>query len=223
MDSNKSCTFIESRTKYKGHFLSFMESDFEVTDKEKKSKITWEYVQYNHNLSSNIKFGVTIIPIIKKSNKIVIISNYRYAVKKCCLEFPSGLIEQKDENNNKDIDTIIKNTAKRELKEETGYDGEFLSYMTLPNINDSIKVMSNVYYDPWKSNDCSSFCIFDLKEKEQQSLDNCEIIKVFEVDIDNLLDFITEKIKTNQFACSADLYSFSFGLKFKSVLDKYNI
>ena len=223
MDSNKSCTFIESRTKYKGNFLSFMESDFEVTDKEKKSKITWEYVQYNYNLSSNIKFGVTIIPIIKKSNKIVIISNYRYAVKKFCLEFPSGLIEQKDENNNKDIDTIIKNTAKRELKEETGYDGDFLSYMTLPNINDSIKVMSNVYYDPWKSNDCSAFCIFDLKEKEQQSLDNCEIIKVFEVDIDNLLDFITEKIKTNQFACSADLYSFAFGLKFKSVLDKYNI
>ena len=58
MDSNKSCTFIESRTKFKGHFLSFMESDFEVNEKEKKSKITWEYVQYN--LSSNIKFGVTI-------------------------------------------------------------------------------------------------------------------------------------------------------------------
>ena len=166
---------------------------------------------------------MTIIPIIKKNNKIVIISNYRYAVKKFCLEFPSGLIEQKDENNSNDFDTIIKNTAKRELKEETGYDGEFLSYMTLPNITDSINVVSNIYYDPWKSNDSSAFCIFDLKEKEQQSLDNCEIIKVFEVDIDNLLDFITEKIKTNQFACSADLYCFAFGLKFKSVLDKYNI
>ena len=60
---------------------------------------------------------------------------------------------------------------------------------------------------------------YPFKPKKEDAIPT----KVFEVDIDNLLDFITEKIKTNQFACSADLYCFAFGLKFKSVLDKYNI
>ena len=191
MDSNKSCTFIESRTKFKGHFLSFMESDFEVNEKEKKSKITWEYVQYN--LSSNIKFGVTIIPIIKKNNKIVIISNYRYAVKKFCLEFPSGLIEQKDENNSNDFDTIIKNTAKRELKEETNVDagGYLYQFSVYGEVNRdprtrviSIAYLALIpettlrYQGVYAGDDAKEVQFFDIDNlPEQLAFDHATIIK----------------------------------------------
>ena len=221
-EKEKTCKFIESNIKYKGKYLSFIENDYEITDNDKKSKVTWESVQYNNNIaSSKIKFGVSIFPIIKNTNKLVIISNFRYAVNKYCLEFPSGLIDNTDNEN--DIEKTIIKAAERELKEETGYEGTFKSFMTLDNIKDPIKVLSNIYYDPWKSNDASVICIFELNEKLKQNLENCEIIKVYEVEIDKLYEFINNKVNNENFACSADLYSFALGIQFKSILNKYNI
>ena len=80
--------------------------------------------------------GVEIIPILKRKNMkdhLVLIANYRPPVDQFVLEFPSGLL---------DTDNIEEN-AFRELKEETGYVGEkIISYCNnLPP----------VYEDPWKS------------------------------------------------------------------------
>ena len=50
-EKEKTCKFIESNIKYKGKYLSFIENDYEITDNEKKTKVTWESVQYNNNIA----------------------------------------------------------------------------------------------------------------------------------------------------------------------------
>ena len=60
--------------------------------------------------------GVDVIAIIKHKeqyNQLVLIANYRPPVDSFVLEFPAGLMDDKD----------LKDNALRELKEETGYTG----------------------------------------------------------------------------------------------------
>jgi 8-oxo-dGTP pyrophosphatase MutT (NUDIX family) len=77
---------------------------------------------------------VEIIPIIKKIDKsleIVLIANFRPPVGKFCLEFPAGMVEGSD----------YQEDALRELTEETGYIAEKI--LKVP------EVLMNC--DPWKS------------------------------------------------------------------------
>ena len=218
----KECMYVGSRLIHKGRFLSFVEKDYEITDNGKTSKYSWETILYNIKSSNKkVNFAVCVIPIIKNTSKVVIISNFRYAVGKKCLEFPSGIIDQSDSTENEEVEDLIIRSCARELKEETGYTGIFRRTMTLPklNVSDGVNVLSSVYADPWKSVDCSIYCIFDVepKENDKQELDECEIIEKYEVELDNLLEFITEKISKENYGCATDLYSFAFGYSFKNM------
>jgi hypothetical protein len=50
-------------------------------------------------------------------------------------------------------------------------------------------------------------------------LDDTEIIKIFEVEIDKLMEFINEKMNKEQYGCSSELYNFAFGLNFNKYLN----
>jgi len=74
--------------------------------------------------------GAVAIIAITNDNKIVMVKQYRKPVEEALLEIPAGKIE-KDEEHSK--------TARRELKEETGYDAEHIellfSYYSSPGIS----------------------------------------------------------------------------------------
>jgi 8-oxo-dGTP pyrophosphatase MutT (NUDIX family) len=179
---------------------------------------------------------------------IILIENYRFPVDKKILEFPAGLIENSDygileELHNKiestsdaelktrliaefdsEMREITINSGTRELKEETGYSGTFKAFFTLPNSNPT-KIFQNVFYDPWKGLENSALCIFEIDKSSEenlnpvQNLDECEVIKVHEVKLSQLINFITEKIEKENYGCSSHVYSFAMGLQFSNLLN----
>ena len=118
---------------------------------------------------------------------------------------------------------MIITSASRELKEETGYSGTFKSFFTLPKKN-PIKIFENLFYDQWKGLENGALSIFEIDKSSKenftpkQSLDECEIIKVHEVKLSDLLDFITEKIENENYGCSMHVYTFAMGLQFSNIL-----
>lgn len=227
--SQFSCKLLGEETQYKGDYLSLKHKFYTINKAGKESKVTWETIDYSVQ-TNKLKFGVGIIPIIKNEDKIIVIENFRFAVGKKCLEFPSGLINQNEteltndmpsEDQKTEIKQILINAAQRELKEETGYDGVFKKFMTIDSVINPINILSNVYYDPWKSTDAGILCLFEIdkslpnNQKPKQELDECEIIKTHEIKLNQLLNFICEKINKEDIGCSADLYYFAMGIHFK--------
>jgi hypothetical protein len=178
---------------------------------------------------------------------ILLIENYRFPVDKKILEFPSGIIENSEYGNLEELNNRIEsttdeedrnrlfaeyeskikeitiNSASRELKEETGYTGTFISFFALPKSN-PMKFFQNIFYDPWKGLENSALSIFEINKsakenlKPLQILDECEVIKVHEVKLSELLNFITDKIENENYGCSTHVYSFAMGLQFSNIL-----
>jgi 8-oxo-dGTP pyrophosphatase MutT (NUDIX family) len=179
------------------------------------------------NTSNNAKYahGIGAIPIIKQTKQIILIENFRYPINKKCIEFPSGLYEDNElkYSSNEEINKIAIEAIKRELKEETGYYGEFVNFFTLPE-NDTFagKFFGDVYADPWKSNDSTVMALFfiDLEKNKEhkQQLEDSEFIKVYLVEMENFLDFLCQKAKEG-YAIRKNLYSLAIGLKFDEFSD----
>lgn len=209
--------------------------------------IPYEVTEYNSRNTENNEenngfitknkyniYAVNILAIIKyssKKSKILIIGNFRYPINKYCLELPGGIIDKTDLSNN-DYHKAIENACLRELEEETGYKGKFLNYSSGGilsvynggNLNkeEQLNVESNIFYDPWKSSDNAVQCIMEIdgdKEtnRKKQHLDASELIQIFEVEADNLMEFINTKIQKDNFACCSQLYNFALGLNFNKI------
>lgn len=114
---------IDSRRVYEGAILNLRRD----TVTARKGQAYREVVEHNG--------AVAIVPITK-DNKIVLVKQYRYPMGQTVLEIPAGKIDQ-GEN-----DTL--ETAKRELKEETGYTAEQFHY--LGKINPSVAYTEEVIY-----------------------------------------------------------------------------
>ena len=184
-------------------------------------------------------YAVNIIPILKYSSqpkKLIIVAVFRYPVNKFCLEFPDGFIDKNDMNLKREgFVESIKKAALRELEEETGFKGEFVCFTSKfflkngcnssdsNNVDDELKFGSEVFFDPWKSSDNSIQCIVEVDGdkicKKNQKLDKDEIIQVYEVEFDKLLEFINEKLNKGVYGCSSVLYNFALGLNFNNLLN----
>ena len=231
---------------YKGRFLSYFIKDFEIIKNNQKKIKSYECIDYNSRSfeqneipnefigknNYNI-YAVNIIPIIKyssKPSKLIIVSVFRYPINKFCLEFPAGFMEKEDLNLKEEnfVDSIKKSSL-RELEEETGYKGKFVSFTSKyfsnnPDLKEELKIGGNIYFDPWKSSDNAIQSLIEIngdeiENKEKQKLDDTEIIKIFEVEIDKLMEFINEKMNKEQYGCSSELYNFAFGLNFNKYLN----
>jgi 8-oxo-dGTP pyrophosphatase MutT (NUDIX family) len=209
--------------------------------------IPYEVTEYNSRNSENNEenngfitknkynvYAVNILAIIKyksKKSKILIIGNFRYPLNKYCLELPGGIIDKNDLSDD-DFHKAIENACLRELEEETGYKGKYMGYTSGGvmsaynggNLNkeEQLNVCGNVFYDPWKSVDNAVQCIMtidgdDEKNCKKQHLDESELIQVFEVEVDDLMEFINTKIQKDNFACCSQLYNFALGLNFNKI------
>lgn len=150
---------LSTRQIFRGRFLKVEQDEVQAPD----GKIyTREYILHPG--------AAMMIPLLPNGN-VVMIHQYRHAVKQVCLEFPAGKRDRGEES-------LI--TAQRELKEETGYEAKEWKFLTtiLPVIG-----YSNEHIDIYLAKDLT------LKE---QALDQGEFIDVLEVSPQDLMTYVRE-------------------------------
>ena len=239
-------TLLSNELKYKGKFISYIIKNYKITSQNKFEPIfiPYETVDYNSRCFSqndmtnefigknnyNI-YAMNIIPLIyfsSKPKKILIVAVFRYPINKYCLEFPGGFIDKSDSEDTSNFQEIIKKATLRELEEETGYIGEFMqnSSSFLGNINEkeSLTIEGNIFFDPWKSADTALECFVKINgdntnNKKNQKLDDAELIRVYEVELDKLMEFIILKINKDGYGCSSQLYNFALGINFNKMMN----
>lgn len=104
---------------------------------------------------------------ITENDEMIMIQQYRKAVESVLLEIPAGLVELNEEP---------KETALRELKEETGY------------IAKQIEYVFDGYSSPGFTNEKLSFFVAKDFEKAMTDLDEDEFIDVQIIPIEDLLN-----------------------------------
>lgn len=112
--------------------------------------------------------GVAIIAVTN-DNSIVLVKQYRKAIEKFLLEVPAGKLEINEEP---------RETAIRELKEETGYEAKRIEYLL------------EFYTSPGFSNEkIYLFLATDLEEGEPTP-DTGEFIETFKYNIEDLIKMV---------------------------------
>lgn len=104
---------IALRKIHQGKYLSYYEGDF---INENGTKKTYEFTSRNplltlETFSFNKSVGVGLVALNKTHDKVLLEKEFRCACNRYIYNFPAGLI---------DNDEKVEETAKRELKEETG-------------------------------------------------------------------------------------------------------
>lgn len=94
---------ITTEIVYKGGFVDLVREAIEIEDKDEVIKSKRLFFTHNG--------GVCIVPVLDNGD-LVMIKQYRSALKKVIYEFPAGKIDPGESTLE---------TAKRELQEETGY------------------------------------------------------------------------------------------------------
>ena len=114
---------------------------------------------------------VNIIPITQK-REVIMIKQYRFGTSKIELEIPGGIIEKNEDPME---------AAKRELVEETGYEGKKFTYLGHVDPNPA-----------FQRNKCHITLIEDCFYSCEQNLDPGEDIEVTKIKLDNINSLIKE-------------------------------
>ncbi len=148
---------MKSDKLYEGKLLNLRVDTVEIPDKKYSKR---EIVEHPG--------GVAIIPVTN-DNSVILVKQYRKAVERFLLEVPAGKLELNEEP---------RETAIRELKEETGYEAKKLEYLL------------EFYTSPGFSNEkIYLFLATDLIEGEATP-DVGEFIERVKYNIDDLIKMI---------------------------------
>lgn len=158
---NKDDMIVDKNKKiihYQGKFIRF------------ESINGWEYIT-RHNCK-----GIVIILAVTRNGKVVLVEQFRPPVGKNVIEFPAGLIN----DINPQEDESILTAAKRELLEETGYEAR-----------DMVKLMEGPISGGASADMVTFVQAIGIKKVAKGGGDATENIKVHEVpfkDIDHWLE-----------------------------------
>lgn len=150
---------LSSKQIFRGRYLKIEQDEVQAPDGKTYVR---EYILHPG--------AAMMIPLLPNGN-VVMIHQYRHAVKQVFLEFPAG---KRDHGE----DTIL--TAQRELKEETGYEAKEWKFLTTIH---PVIGYSNEHIDLYLAQDLTV---------SAQQLDHGEFIEVIEVKPDDLMRLIRE-------------------------------
>jgi ADP-ribose pyrophosphatase len=150
---------LSSKQVFRGRFLKVEQDEVQAPD----GRIyTREYILHPG--------AAMIVPLLPNGN-VVMIHQYRHAVKQVCLEFPAGKRDHGEQ-------TLL--TAQRELKEESGYEARDWKFLTTIH---PVIGYSNEHIDLYLAKDLIL---------TGQSLDQGEFIDVVEVPPAELMKWVQE-------------------------------
>ncbi|WP_290877110.1 NUDIX hydrolase [Gracilimonas sp.] len=114
---------------------------------------------------------MNVIPLTP-NNEIVLVEQYRYGIEQPTLELPGGMVDPGE---------MPEETAKRELLEETGYEGSDWEYLG--------KVSSNPAF---LANYTHLYVVKNCHKVQEQNLDGNERINVHTMPLDDFLEMVKE-------------------------------
>ncbi len=149
---------IKRESKYKGIRIHVLEETLLTPDNR---EVKWDMVEHP---------GAAAVVPVTDDGKIILVKQYRASCDDLTLEIPAGVLDAVDE------EPIL--CAKRELREETGYESDDVEF--LYNFYSSIGLFEEVIH---------IFVAKNLKLSEQD-LDEHEIIELFTYTLDEIIDMI---------------------------------
>ena len=123
---------------------------------------------------------VNVIPLTVQ-NDVFMISQYRHGIQNVTLEIPGGLVEPSD---------TLESAAMRELREETGYEGDEL--ILLGKVNPAIQ-----------NNDCYTYLARNDLRVGRQEQDDKEAIEVVLYPLSEIPRLIRENVITHSLVIAA--------------------
>lgn len=150
---------LSSRQIFKGRFLKVEQDEVQAPDGKTYVR---EYIRHPG--------AAMVIPLLP-NGKVVMVHQYRHAVKQVFLEFPAG---------KRDHGEDLHLTAHRELAEETGYKASGMKFLTTIH---PVIGYSNEHIDLFLAQDLV---------KVEQKLDDGEFLEVAEVDPADLMRLVYE-------------------------------
>lgn len=145
---------LTSELVYKGFFLKIIRDQVLLPNQSKSYR---EYIRHP---------GASCIIPLLPGGKVLMVWQYRHAIKKIFLEFPAG---------KKDFQESFEQTAHRELKEETGFTATQMTYLT--------KIHPVIGY----ADEEIQIFIAENLIPGKQVLDHGEFLNLVEVSIDDLM------------------------------------
>lgn len=171
-------------TLFKGRWIEFNQRVFRTHDGERHA---WEFVS-----RVNRPAACAIVPwIAGEPPRILLIRQYRPSIQQEVIEFPAGLVDEGED---------IEQSARRELREETGREGHVLS------------VSPPLFTSAGLTDETLHFVEVEVAgEPRETALEPSENIEPFEVVASQLLEELG-RLASEGFALDAKLWFYAQGL-----------